>query len=257
MTYQYYMYQRLRIISLDIHNVTFKESLDQISEWGLNNLSKFVCFANVHMIIEAHTEPSFREVLSKASLILADGKPVATACRWLYGNKQQRISGMDFMPAILERANILHAKIFLYGSTEAVLDKLAQRIAFVYPNVKIAGKISPPFRSLSQEERELHIHQINASGANFVLVALGCPKQEKWMAENSPYINGTLLGLGGAFPVIAGLQKRSPKWMQDFALEWFYRFLQEPKRMFRRYMYTNLHFIWLFGRELIKKKVKI
>jgi N-acetylglucosaminyldiphosphoundecaprenol N-acetyl-beta-D-mannosaminyltransferase len=250
------MYQRLRIISLDIHNVSFKESLDQISEWGLNNLSKFVCFANVHMIIEAHTKPSFQKALNQASLILADGKPVANACGWLYGNKQQRISGMDFMPALLERANILRAKIFLYGSTENVLEKLSERIAVLYPNVIIAGEISPPFRSLSKEERDIHIDHINASGANFVLVALGCPKQEKWMAENSPYINGTLLGLGGAFLVVAGLQKRSPKWMQDFSLEWFYRFLQEPRRMFRRYMYTNLYFIWLLAKELIKKKIK-
>jgi len=250
------MYQRLRIISLDIHNISFKESLDQISAWGLDNKPGFVCFANVHMTIEAHIKPSFKEILHKALFVLPDGKPLAIACTWLYKIKQERISGMDFMPALLKRADMLQAKIFLYGSTNTVLEKLTSRIEAIYPKVIIAGKIAPPFRTLSDTEREEHIREINESGANFVLVALGCPKQEKWMAENFIRINSVLLGLGGAFPVVAGIQKRSPLWMQNLALEWLFRLIQEPKRMVKRYAYTNLHFMQLLAKELIKNIFK-
>lgn len=97
-----------------------------------------------------------------------------------------------------------------------------------------------------------HVQQINASGAHFVLVALGCPKQEKWMAAHYQELQGILLGVGGAFPVVAGMRKRCPQWMQKFALEWLYRLLQEPARMYKRYLYTNFYFIRLVIKQLFR-----
>lgn len=216
--------------------------------------SGFVCFANVHMTIEAHKDPGFRKELDSARLVLADGRPIAAACNWLYKKKQERIAGMDFMPAILQKSNEKHAGIFLYGSTEEIIAKLIDNIHKDYPAVRIAGAISPPFRSLSTEEVSNHISQINESGANFILVALGCPKQEKWMAANFQSIRGILLGLGGAFNVVAGIQKRSPRWMQHAGLEWLYRLWQEPKRLFKRYFVTNTLFAWLMVKEFFRKK---
>jgi N-acetylglucosaminyldiphosphoundecaprenol N-acetyl-beta-D-mannosaminyltransferase len=248
------MFDRSRIVSLYIHHLSFKESLDQVSLWGMQHKPGFVCFANVHMVIEAHNDPAFAQLLNEATLVLPDGKPVALACNWLYKKKQERVSGMDFMPAILAEADKLNARIFLYGSTEQVLEKLKQRVQAEFPGAAIAGTISPPFRQLSEEEMQRHIQTINDVAPNFVLLALGCPKQEKWMAKNYSRINAMLLGLGGAFPVMAGLQKRAPSWMQRLALEWLYRLGQEPRRMFRRYFYTNLYFIVLFTRELVRKK---
>ncbi|MFT3825560.1 MAG: WecB/TagA/CpsF family glycosyltransferase [Chitinophagaceae bacterium] len=204
------------------------------------------------MIVEAHTTPAFKEKLSKASLILADGKPVAIACNWLHNKKQERIAGMDFLPAILDNANNLKARVFFYGSTDEVLDKIKEKIHDQYPDVTFAGAISPPFRPLSPIEIEEHITQINQSGANFIFIALGCPKQENWMATHYKSIEGILLGVGGAVPVFAGTQKRSPVWMQNLALEWLYRLLQEPRRMFKRYLYTNSYYIYL----LFKAKFK-
>jgi len=200
----------LRIISLNVHQISFRDSLDEITNWGLARQSGFVCFANVHMTIEAYKDPLFQQDLDKARLVLADGRPIAAACNWLYKKRQERIAGMDFMPAILQKANESKAKIFLYGSTEEVLKKLIEKIKLDYPNALVAGAISPPFRNLSQQELQEHVQQINDSGANFVLVALGCPKQEKWMAANFRSIQAILLGLGGAFQVAAGIQKRCP-----------------------------------------------
>jgi len=248
------MPEKFRIISLDIDHVSFRESLEQVMVWGLSHTPSYVCFANVHMTMEAHQDAGFKQNVNHASLVLADGKPVAVAGKLLYGKKQERIAGMDFMPAILDKANELKAKVFLYGSTQEVLDSLEQKIKSNYPGVVLAGSITPPFRPIAQEELAGHIDQINNSGANVVMVSLGCPKQEKWMSANSQKINAVLLGVGGAFAVTAGLQKRSPVWMQKLGLEWLHRLMQEPKRLFKRYFVTNTRFIFLLSKEIIKRR---
>lgn len=212
--------------------------------------SGFVCFANVHMVIEAYKDTSFKKDLQKATYIFPDGKPLALFCRWFNKIPQERVAGMDFMPAILKKADEHAGKIFLYGSTQEVLLKIKSHIRQAYPNAAFAGAIAPPFGQLSEGEINDHLQQINASGANFILVALGCPKQEKWMAAHYQSIQGLLLGLGGAFEVVAGIRKRSPRWMQRLSLEWLYRLLQEPGRMFKRYLYTNLYFIGLVTKQM-------
>jgi N-acetylglucosaminyldiphosphoundecaprenol N-acetyl-beta-D-mannosaminyltransferase len=135
-----------------------------------------------------------------------------------------------------------------------VLDALQEKIRLDYKDVELAGAITPPFRTLSNEEVVAHIDQINQSDAHLVLVSLGCPKQEKWMSAHSQKINAALLGVGGAFAVTAGLQKRSPAWMQRAGLEWLHRLAQEPGRLFKRYFITNTHFIFLLSKEIIKRK---
>jgi len=248
------MFEKLKIVSLSIDRLSFHESLDKVMQWGLSHTPAYVCFANVHMTIEAYKDPLFLEQLNNASLVVADGKPIAVASNILHGKKQERISGMDFMPRILEAANTAKASIFLYGSSDHVLEVLQKKIAITYPAVKIGGAVSPPFRALELSEQEAYINQMNESGANLVFVALGCPKQEKWMANNYKKINATLLGVGGAFPVVAGIHKRSPEWMQRWGLEWLYRLIQEPRRMFKRYLYTNSYFLWLLAKEKLKTK---
>ena len=248
------MHDKFHIISLNIDHVSFRESLGQVMQWALSHTPAYVCFANVHMTMEAHKDESFKENVNHASLVLADGKPVAVAGKLLYGKKQERIAGMDFMPAVLEKANEHRAKVFLYGSTPQVLDALKEKITTDYKNVELAGAIAPPFRALDNAELSAYVDQINKSGAHLVLVSLGCPKQEKWMAANSARINAVLLGVGGAFAVTAGLQKRSPAWMQRSGLEWLHRLLQEPGRLFKRYFVTNTGFLFLLSKELIKQK---
>lgn len=250
------MTEKFKIISLNITHITFQDSLNHVIELGITKTNSFVCFANVHMTVEAYNDKSFANDLSKATLITADGKPLAMACKWLYKEEQERIAGMDFMPALISNLNKKSATIFLYGSKEDVLLAITEKIKSEFSNVKIAGYISPPFRQLTREEENEHVQIINQSGAQFVFVALGCPKQEKWMARNYDQINAVLLGVGGAFPVFANLQKRAPHWMQASGLEWFYRLVQEPKRLVRRYTYTNFMFIYLLTKSLLVQKKK-
>jgi len=250
------MPEKLRIVSLSIDHLSFRECLDTVIGWAKERMPSYVCFANVHMIIEAHRSAPFLEQVDRASLVVADGKPVTAACYSLYRKKQERISGMDFMPAVMGAAEKEDLPVFLYGSTPEVLDRLATEIARRYPALRVAGMISPPFRPLSPGETDTHLEAINQSGAQLLLVSLGCPKQERWMAVNHQKIRAVCMGVGGAFPVMAGLQLRAPKWMQNWGLEWLYRLILEPRRMFPRYLKTNSLFIYLMGIERLKQKRK-
>jgi len=247
------MNERLQIISLQIDRTGFKESLDTVMDWAEKRQSAYVCFANVHMTIEAYKNKIFLHQVQNADLVLADGKPIAVTCKILHQKKQERIAGMDFMPRLLALANEKSMRVFFYGSTPEILKALKQKINQLYPSVIHAGYISPSFDTQKEEELVKDIDQINDSGAQIVFVSLGCPKQEKWMAANSKKIKAPLLGVGGAFPVMAGVHKRAPAWMQKLALEWVYRLLQQPGRLFKRYLFTNSLFIYLLTREKVKK----
>lgn len=244
---------RKRIIRLNIENISFQEALSKVTEWGSERFPSYSCFVNGHMSIEAYWNREFSGFVNQANLVLADGKPVAFSYKLLYGISQERIAGMDFMPAIIDVCAKEGLSLFLFGSTDKVLNKISERIIELHPELVIAGKISPPFREFTEQEVQDFIDQINESGANVVLVGMGCPKQETWMAKNSKNINATLLGVGGAFSVYAGMVKRAPRWMQRFSLEWLYRLLQEPGRMWKRYLVTNTLFIFLVAKQLLQK----
>ena len=250
------MKKRLSIISLAVDAISFDESIRYVEDLATKKKHAYVCFANVHTTIEAHNDKSFLRQVNDADLVLTDGKPLTVACKILHHIKQERISGMDFTPAILRKANEKKLPVFIYGSTDDVISAMQNKIRSEYPDLGIAGSISPPFRPLSKAEIDRDIDAINHSGTHIVLVSLGCPKQEKWMAAHSKDINAVLLGVGAALPVAAGVRKRAPVWMQRLALEWIYRLFQQPKRLFKRYLYTNTYFILLFIREYIKNIFK-
>jgi N-acetylglucosaminyldiphosphoundecaprenol N-acetyl-beta-D-mannosaminyltransferase len=191
--------------------------------------------------------------VNNADLVLADGKPVALACKILRNKKQERISGMDFTPLILQKANENKLSVFVYGSTAKVHSAIKEKTGLQYPDISLAGFISPPFRELTENEIINDIEKINQSSAHIVLVAVGCPKQEKWMSAMRSKINATLIGIGGALPVFIGFQKRAPRWMQKSGLEWIFRFGHEPGRLWKRYLITNTSFIYY----LIKEKLKL
>ena len=250
------MRNRLKIVSLDVDNIGFSEGLDKVMDLAAQKTPAYICFASVHMTIEAYKSSRFSEKVNAANILFSDGKPVALACNLLHHKKQERISGPDFTPAILKRANEKKLSVFIYGCTERVIAACKEKIGIEFPNVNVAGAISPPFRKISDEELKDHIETINASGAHLVFVALGCPKQEEWVANNSGKIKAVLLAVGAAIPFFAGSEKRAPEWMQNMALEWFYRLMQQPRRLFRRYLYTNSYFLFLLSREWIKTKFK-
>lgn len=234
-----------RILNSDITHATHADVLQSIAHLAETRTSSYICLTNVHMMIESYRNHLFNRILNQATMALPDGKPVAILMNLLYQTRQARIAGPDLMVEIFRLATENQFSIFFYGSTEDVLSILRSKLFIDFPNLKIAGMISPPFRQLTPEEDALYLQTIVDSGAHIVLVGLGCPKQEHWMAERKEKIQAVMLGVGAAFPFYSGHIKRCPLWMQNYCLEWLYRLLSEPGRLFKRYLYTNTLFILL------------
>ena len=251
------MNEKLEILNLQINQIRFKEAIEKVKFLANDHTPSYVCFANVHMAIEAYKDKEFARQVNNATLVLADGKPIAKACKLLYNRFQERIAGMDFMPHLLQSINGKDFRIFFYGSDKNTLGALNKIIKEEYPGVQIAGAISPPFRTLSLEEQTGYIESINLLKPHIVFICLGCPKQEKWMYDHHKKIESVLLGVGGAVGVMAGIKKRAPAWMQKYSLEWLYRLKQEPKRLFQRYFFTNSLFLYLLSKKLLKKKLHV
>lgn len=249
--------RKCTVITTDISTGSYQSYLDDIDRLAEKRTSSYVCVANVHMAIEAWKDKSFSDVINSSDITVPDGMPLAKSVKILTGKEQERAAGMDMMPDILERAGEKNFKVYLYGSTTDILECIVDKIEKTIPKLEIAGICSPPFRSLTEQEETDIVSNINESGANIVLVALGCPKQEKWMANNKGKINSVMIGVGGAFPVYAGKQKRAPKWMQNMSLEWFYRLCQEPARLCKRYFVTNTLFLGLIFWEILSNKLDL
>jgi N-acetylglucosaminyldiphosphoundecaprenol N-acetyl-beta-D-mannosaminyltransferase len=243
-----------KLFSFSFSTLSFADTIRKISHLAEKKTGSYICVANVHMTVEAVKNPSFGEVLRHADLAVLDGMPLCWSYYLIHGLKPERIAGRHLMHALIKEAAEGSKSIFFFGSTPEKLEKAKKYLLGKYPGLLIAGMISPPFRPLSFEENRAYAAQINASGASLVFVALGCPKQEIWMHRMKSEINATMLGIGIALEVLTGQQASTPTWMERAGLEWFFRLLKEPKRLFKRYLITNTYFIFLLVRTLVQKK---
>jgi len=207
------------------------------------------------MFVEAYRDKGFCNVIHDADIITPDGMPLTWGMRLLYGIQQDRVAGSDILPDLLQQCEASGLSVFFYGGSKKLLDGTSDFLKNKYPDLKVAGLYSPPFRELSENETQDAISAINDSNANIVMVVLGCPKQEKWMHAMKGKINSIMIGIGGALPLLIGAQKRAPKWMQDYGLEWLFRLSIEPRRLFKRYAITNPYFIFIVFREFLRIKL--
>ena len=225
--------------------------LAAILRLGAARTPAYVCCANVHMLVEAHRHPGFRRILNRAHLVTPDGSPVAASLRWLHGQPQARVAGLDLLPALLAAAAAAGQSVYFYGTTAAVLAALVARARRELPALRVAGWHAPPFRPLSPAEDAADVAAINAARPHLLFVALGCPRQERWMAAHRGRLRACLLGVGQAFRVYAGLEARLPAWARPLGLEWAFRLWQEPRRLAGRYLRTNPVFVLLLARALL------
>ena len=230
---------------------TYQAFIGEIFLFTHFKIPSYVCFANVHMVIEAYRDKAFQKLINEANLVAPDGKPLSIFLRLSEGIKQDRVCGMDVLPDLLKQAEASHKSVYFYGTTEELLKTITQKAKNEFPALNIAGYYSPPFRTLSEKEDEAITEKIKETQPDLVFVSLGCPKQEKWMAEHKDKLNACLLGLGQAFKVYAGEEKRLPQWMRNLSLEWIYRLYLEPGRLWKRYMYTNSYFLFLSIKHLV------
>jgi N-acetylglucosaminyldiphosphoundecaprenol N-acetyl-beta-D-mannosaminyltransferase len=242
------------IFTFPISIGSYKKFIDEIFHLAATQPSSYICFANVHMTIEAYTDNDFNSVVANADIVTPDGQPLALFLKYLKKVNQERVCGMDVFPDLLREAEARGKSIFFYGTTDDVLNKIAEKARREFPSLKISGLYSPPFRQLSAQEKSGIVDMINNTNPDLIFVALGCPKQEKWMAEHKGKLKGCMLGLGQAFHVYAETARRSPAWMQRFSLEWAYRLYLEPGRLWKRYFYTNSVFLFLTAKYFIQSR---
>jgi N-acetylglucosaminyldiphosphoundecaprenol N-acetyl-beta-D-mannosaminyltransferase len=227
------------LLGTRIDALSWEQALGRILRWAREKQSRMVCLCNVHVVVSARNDEALGRALQLADMLTPDGAPVAWLMRKTGWPEQQRISGPDLMWNLMAEAERLQLAIFLLGSTETTLARLTQRLQQVFPDLQIAGMLSPPFRRLSASEDEQMVEIINNSGARLLFVGLGCPKQEIWMAAQRDRVQAVMLGVGAAFDYHAGVLRRAPHSWQRLGLEWLYRLCREPSRLMKRYLITN------------------
>ena len=243
------MLAKQQVLDSFITTGPFEEFVDVILQLGAARRSAYVCCANAHMLVEAHRDPSFRRILAGADLVTPDGGPVASAAGWRGKHPQERVAGMDLLPALLKEAAHRGQSVYFYGTTEEVLAAIRTRAQRELPALRIVGTCAPPFRLLTPAEEAAHTAAIEEADPDLVFVALGCPRQERWMATHRGQVRACMLGVGQAFLVYAGLEQRLPVWARRLWLEWAYRLWLEPRRLWRRYLVTNTRFLYLLARQ--------
>ncbi|MFZ1028815.1 MAG: WecB/TagA/CpsF family glycosyltransferase [Limnoraphis robusta] len=239
-----------RVLSSAITALRFEDQMETILHWASRHESRMVCVANVHMVMEAYWQPKFAQILHNADLVTPDGMPLVWMLKKM-GVPQDRVAGMDILLRLCQLAPSYDVSVFFLGSETHILQNIEHRLIQDFPKLQVAGFRSLPFRPLNPAEDEAVIQEINDSGAGIVFVSLGCPKQERFMAQHRGKIKAVMIGVGAVFPIYAGLLTRAPIWVREAGLEWFYRLVQEPTRLWERYTQTIPPFVWLAVKQLL------
>lgn len=235
--------QRLPVVGVPIDHISRHGAVGRMLHWGRTHQSRLVAFCNVHSVVEARRNERHRLVLESADLSLPDGAPVAWTLGLRSAEGQERIDGPGTMWDLCREAQAQGLRIGLYGATDSTLHKLERQLRRAFPLLDVAYAFAPPFRPLSPEEDAQVCAEVRARGVHLLFVGLGCPKQEAWIADHLDRIPAVMLGVGAAFDMHAGLAMRAPRWMRQLGLEWFHRLLQEPGRLWQRYLSTNSRFV--------------
>lgn len=236
------------ILSTRIDATNYDDATQRIVEWARDGGSRYVCCANVHMLIEGRDDPAFREIVNGAALVTPDGMPLVWILRQR-GFRQTRIYGPDLMLRVCEAAAAQEIPVGLHGGSPGALPRLVAELKRRYPALPIVHAESPPFRPVDGEERSAEIARIGRSGARILFVGLGCPKQERWMADRK--LGGVQIGVGAAFSFLSGEVRQAPKVLQAAGLEWAFRLAVEPRRLAKRYVVTNTRFVMIVAAEAL------
>ena len=239
------------VLDINVNETNYADAMKQIQHWAQSGESRAVYAANVHSIMEAHDDIEFRKVLNRADLVAPDGMPLVWMMRLKGVKSQQRTYGPTLMLHVLEMATRQEIPVGFYGGMPTTLEMLVKRIKTVHDGLQVVYVFSPPFRPLSREEA-MHIRQdIISSGVRILFVGLGCPRQEYWIDGQRGAIPAVMLGVGAAFDFHAGVKPQAPAWMQKTGLEWLFRLLTEPRRLWKRYLQHNPRFIALAIADIV------
>ena len=239
--------KKQKFLNTYINNITMKEAIDEVDKMIINKEKGYVVAINVDVVMKMEEDLLLREISDKANLTIVDGKPLIWISKLQKKPIVEKISGSDLVPNLCELANDKGYSIFIIGGKSGVADQAKIKLEEKYKRIKIVGTYSPPI-GFENNEKELDtINQmINKAKPDLLFACLGCPKQEKWIYNNIEKYNAKVsICAGATVDFLAGNIKRAPKWISNIGLEWFYRFLQEPKRLFKRYFIDDIKIIKL------------
>jgi len=245
------MFETGRVIGVPV-TVGNSEKISQlVVDAASENRGGYVCAANVHMVATARQDAELRTVMEHAKAVTSDGMPVAWALKQQGFKDAERVTGIDLTVLLCELASIKGMSVYFLGSTKETIQSLQKVIAKRFPDLQVAGYMSPPALPQKPSMDPEMVKIIRDSGAKVVFVGLGCPKQEFWMAAHAAHLSAVLIGVGAAFDFLAGTAHRAPLWMQSRGLEWLFRLGNEPGRLWKRYLMTNTQFLWYLARDWI------
>ena len=245
------------ILTVAVSRLNLDETIALFCNWIDTGQKKRVCVTPVNCVLWARKDNTLREIYNTSDMNTADGVPLIWASKLLGAPIRGRVTGLDLLPRFAEVSEQRGYSFFFLGAAEGVAEQLSESLKQSHPGLKIAGSYSPPFEErFSNEENAKIVAMVNNASPNVLWVSLSAPKQDIWIYENFEKLNVSLvLGVGGAFEVTAGIIPRAPAWMQNYGLEWAYRFLQEPKRLFARYFIEAPQFLPLVAAQIIKARV--
>jgi len=246
---------RANILGVGVSAINMEMALSTIEDWIARRESHYVCTTGVHGVMESQRDEELRHIHNTAGLVTPDGMPLVWLSRLIGFREVERVYGPDLLLAVCERSAQRGDRHFFYGGAPGVADKLGVRLQSRFPGLQVVGVYSPPFRPLTPEEDRGVVELINAARPDLVWVGISTPKQERWMAAHVGRLTAPVfIGVGAAFDFHAGLKKQAPRWMQKSGLEWFFRLLMEPRRLWRRYLTNNPWFLWLVLLQVLGKE---
>ena len=242
------------ILGMHVHPTSYDEAAELLPGWAARGSSKYVCVATVNNVMESYDSPDFRRVMNNADLVTPDGMPLVWALRLLGYKSATRVYGADLTPILLEKAAAEGLPVGFYGAMPDVLHRLVEVVIQRFPRLQVAYAFSPPFRPPTPEEDEQVVDDINLSGARILFIGLNTPKQDYWMAAHKGSVQAVMVGVGAAFDFLAGTKPQAPRWMMRIGMEWFFRLLSEPRRLWKRYLKHNPRFVVLLALQLLGLK---
>ncbi len=249
------MKPKLNVLGVSIAVTTLSDAVVKIDKWIETNKKTYVCVTGVHGVIESQKDAVLKKILNNAGMCVPDGLPLVWVGKYYGFKKMSQVRGSDFMLDVLNLSNKKGYSNFFYGGKDGVPEILKDIMQKRFPNLKISGTYSPPFRPLNKiEERNLK-KEIDLIAPDIFWVGLSTPKQEKWMFEYIGKLNTKIMiGVGAAFDFHSGKIKEAPKMIQKIGLEWFFRMCSEPKRLFKRYGYIVPAFLILILGQITRLK---
>ena len=246
---------RVNILGVGVSPIDLMEAVARIKGWISRNEPHYVCVRDVHGVVACQKDERLRQIHNQAGLVTPDGMPLVWISRWRGFKNVDRVYGPDLLPVVIGGVQDEGYRHFFYGGDTGVADRMVANLRLRFPGLKVAGTLSPPFRPLTEEEDREVIQRINDSGADIVWVGLSTPKQEFWMADHRKHLSApVLIGIGAAFDFLAGVKPHAPRWVQRSGLEWSFRLLTEPRRLWRRYLTTIPAFLVLFLLQILRLK---